>query len=160
MAIREMCEETMTTEVTPRQRWMSALAKAPLNTLENAWGALAPAPAFDHLRQPEIGLVMTRGRAGGSGQRFNLGEMTVTRAAVRLIDGTVGHAWVAGRDKRRAELAAVFDALMQHDAHHDRLEHSLIAPLVAAHQNARNQTARKAAATKVDFFTMVRGEDE
>jgi alpha-D-ribose 1-methylphosphonate 5-triphosphate synthase subunit PhnG len=141
-----------------RQRWLSALAKAPCEHLENAWAALAGAERFTHLRPPETGLVMARGRAGGSGQRFNLGEITVTRAAVKLADGTVGHAYVAGRNKRHAELAAVFDALLQHPQHHD-IERELIAPLVTAHAAARRETARKAAATKVDFFTMVRGED-
>lgn len=149
----------MSNNTASRQRWMSALAKAPCNTLELAWAKLDPIPAFEQLRQPEIGLLMTRGRAGGSGQRFNLGEMTVTRAAVRLTDGTIGHAYVAGRDRRHAELAAVFDALMQHDDRRDALERSLITPLIAAQEAARREAARKAAATRVDFFTLVRGED-
>lgn len=102
---------------------------------------------------------MAQGRAGGSGQRFNLGEITVTRAAVRLECGTVGHAYVAGRDKRKAELAALFDALMQRPEDAPRLRHTLIAPLIAARRAARARTARKAAATRVDFFTLVRGED-
>ena len=138
---------------------MSALARAPRERLETAWSTLAAEQRFTHLRPPETGLVMTRGRAGGSGQRFNLGEITVTRAAVKLADGSVGHAYVAGRDKRQAELAAVFDALLQHPGHHDAIERELIAPLVAAYAAARREAARKAAATKVDFFTMVRGED-
>lgn len=148
-----------TTDHSARQRWMSALARAPRERLETAWAAFAEAGRFTHLRPPETGLVMTRGRAGGSGQRFNLGEITVTRAAVKLADGSVGHAYVAGRDKRQAELAAAFDALLQHPEHHDAIERELIAPLVAAHAAARFEAARKAAATKVDFFTMVRGED-
>ncbi|MBA4742282.1 MAG: phosphonate C-P lyase system protein PhnG, partial [Azoarcus sp.] len=69
---------------------MSALARAPRERLETAWAAFAEAGRFTHLRPPETGLVMTRGRAGGSGQRFNLGEITVTRAAVKLADGSVG----------------------------------------------------------------------
>lgn len=142
-----------------RQRWMSALARAPRERLEAACATLAADQRFTHLRPPETGLVMTRGRAGGSGQRFNLGEITITRAAVKLPDGSVGHAYVAGRDKRQAELAAVFDALLQQPARHDNIERELIAPLVAAHAAARREDARKAAATKVDFFTMVRGED-
>ena len=56
---------------------------------------------------------MARGRPGGDGAPFNLGEMTVTRCTVRLEDGTVGHAYVAGRDMRQAELAAVLDAVLQ-----------------------------------------------
>jgi alpha-D-ribose 1-methylphosphonate 5-triphosphate synthase subunit PhnG len=146
-------------DITRRRRWMSALAKAPRDTLEAAWRALPERPAFEALRPPETGLLMTRGRAGGNGQRFNLGEMTVTRAAVRLACGTVGHGYVAGRDKRRAELAAMFDALMQQARHHDALERTLIAPLTTAIDAARRKAARKAAATRVEFFTMVRGED-
>lgn len=154
-----MTGQTSSNDTAARQRWMSALARAPRERLETAWAALAAEQRFTHLRPPETGLVMTRGRAGGSGQRFNLGEITVTRAAVKLADGSVGHAYVAGRDKRQAELAAVFDALLQRPAHHDTIERELIAPLVAAHAAARREAARKAAATKVDFFTMVRGED-
>lgn len=142
-----------------RRRWMSALAKASREHLEASWAQLASNERFTQLRPPETGLVMTRGRAGGSGQQFNLGEMTVTRATVKLANGVVGHAYVAGRDKRHAELAAAFDALMQCQHHHDTLEQSLIAPLVKTRQAQRHEVARKAAATKVDFFTMVRGED-
>lgn len=147
-------------EQAARQRWMSALAKAPADTLEQSWSAFMPPPRFEYLRPPQSGLVMTRGRAGGSGQRFNLGEMTVTRAAIRLADGTVGHAYVAGRDRRKAELAALFDALLQCPEHAGHLLKTLIDPLVAQAVAARRDTARKAAATRVDFFTMVRGEDE
>jgi alpha-D-ribose 1-methylphosphonate 5-triphosphate synthase subunit PhnG len=102
---------------------------------------------------------MTRARAGGNGQRFNLGEMTVTRATVKLTSGIVGHAYIAGRDKRHAELAAAFDALMQCQQRHDAIDQSLITPLVNARETRRREVAQKAAATKVDFFTMVRGED-
>lgn len=102
---------------------------------------------------------MVQGRAGGSGKRFNLGEITVTRAAVRLDCGTVGHAYVAGRDKRKAELAAVFDALMQRPGDASSLQHKLIDPLISARRELQERIARKAAATKVNFFTMVRGED-
>jgi len=103
-------------------------------------------------------MVMVRARAGGTGQRFNMGEMTVTRCTVRLDDGTVGHAYVAGRDLRHAELAAVLDALLQNDARREAIEDAVIGPLAAAQQAERASAARKAAATKVDFFTMVRGE--
>jgi alpha-D-ribose 1-methylphosphonate 5-triphosphate synthase subunit PhnG len=110
------------------------------------------------LRRPEVGLVMLRGRAGGSGRRFNLGEMTVTRCAVRLADGTVGHGYVQGRDKAKAELVARFDALLQTDAGRDLLP-ALVEPLAAAQAAARAETARKAAATWVEFFTLARGSE-
>lgn len=141
-----------------RQDWMSTLAKAPRETLEAAWAQLTPPPEYVHLRAPETGLVMVRGRAGGTGARFNLGEVTVTRSAVRLACGRTGHGYVAGRDARRAELAAVFDALLQNDEHRAPLLQSLIEPLRAAERAGKQEQARKAAATKVEFFTLARGD--
>jgi alpha-D-ribose 1-methylphosphonate 5-triphosphate synthase subunit PhnG len=96
---------------------------------------------------------MVRGRAGGDGAPFNLGEMTVTRCAVRLGDA-VGHAYVAGRDKRQAELAALVDAALQDPSRHAALMDAVIAPLAARQQAERETEARKAAATRVEFFTM------
>jgi len=111
------------------------------------------------VRPPEIGMVMLRGRAGGSGPRFNLGEMTVTRCSVEVESGAMGHAYVAGRDLRHAELAAVFDALLQDTRVRDTLERSVIAPLEDAQEEVRCISASRSAATKVEFFTLVRGED-
>lgn len=144
---------------TDRQRWMSALASAPCETLDRAWNELQEAPGYEPLRPAETGLVMARGRAGGTGQRFNLGEITVTRAAMRLDNGVVGHAYVTGRDKRKAELAALFDAILLSGMEHDRLTRELIEPLIEARRRTRETNSRKAAATRVNFFTMVRGED-
>lgn len=142
-----------------RQRWISVLAKAPLAALENVWLALDAKPEYGFLRKPEIGLCMIRGRAGGTGARFNLGEMTMTRAVVRLASGTVGFGYVSGRANRHAELAAVFDALLQEAAHREKLERELIAPIESAERARVRTLAAKAASTKVEFFTMVRGED-
>ena len=141
-----------------RQRWMRALALAPVDRLEAAWAALPNPPTWSHLRRPEIGMTMVRGRAGGVGQRFNLGEMTMARCAVRLADGRVGFGHVAGRDRRHAELAALFDALLQDPATQAGLIARVIAPIEAAIEAGRQDTREKAAATKVQFFTMVRGE--
>jgi alpha-D-ribose 1-methylphosphonate 5-triphosphate synthase subunit PhnG len=116
-------------------------------------------PEHDVLRPPEIGAVMLRGRIGGTGAAFNLGEMTVTRASVRLAEGAVGHAWVQGRDKGHALRAAVIDALMQTDAA-DGLRRDVLDVLAAEASRISTSRAEKAAATKVDFFTMVRGEDK
>ncbi|MGQ0565663.1 MAG: phosphonate C-P lyase system protein PhnG [Gemmobacter sp.] len=138
-----------------RQAWMSVLAKAAPARL----AALVPdLPAHAHLRPPEVGAVMVRGRTGGTGTPFNLGEMTVTRASVRLDCGTVGHAWVQGRDRGHATRAAVVDALMQTDRAADITAH-VIDVLATEAQALGTTRAAKAAATKVDFFTMVRGED-
>ncbi len=145
------------TAQTRRQEWMAVLAKAPGAELSQAFDSLAVAADFSWLRPPETGAIMVRGRAGGSGAPFNLGEMSVTRCSLKLANGTVGHAYVPGRDHRHARLAAICDALMQGpDA--DRVEGVVIGPLRARHIEQQRQSAGKAAATKVDFFTMVRGE--
>ncbi len=137
---------------------MAVLAKASPDRIEPLWNEIPDPPGWQFVRPPESGMVMVRARAGGTGQRFNMGEMTVTRCAVRLDDGTVGHAYIAGRDRRHAELAAVLDALLQDETRRETIENAIIAPLAAAQQAERAAVARKAAATKVDFFTMVRGE--
>jgi alpha-D-ribose 1-methylphosphonate 5-triphosphate synthase subunit PhnG len=139
-----------------RKGWISLLAKAPPARL----AALMPdLPPHDLLRAPEVGAVMVRGRAGASGAPFNLGEMTVTRCSVRLADGAVGHAWVQGRDKAHARRAAVADALMQTDAA-DEIHARVLTPLIQDATTRRAARAARAAETKVDFFTMVRGEDQ
>lgn len=143
-----------------RRLWMGTLARAATADLEFLWRQTGQDAEYGFLRRPEYGLVMVRARAGGGGQRFNLGEMTVTRCSVRLADGTVGHAYVAGRDRRRAELAAAFDALLQKPSRRRDIQTRVIAPLAKKFQVARAERSRKVAATKVDFFTMVRGEDE
>ena len=146
-----------------RKAWMATLAKAPPARLAELMPSLPP---HDLLRAPEVGAVMVRGRLGATGAPFNLGEMTVTRCSVRLGAGTgeeagagpVGHAWVQGRDKDHARRAAVIDALMQTGAAPD-LAARVIAPLRAEAEARRAARAARAAATKVEFFTMVRGED-
>lgn len=152
---------TLTDGQKARRRWMGILAKAEPERLAALCDKAMPdgEPAHEMLRSPETGMVMTRGRAGGSGQAFNLGEMTVTRCAVRLADGTVGQSWVAGRSREHARLAALCDGLLQGDAA-ARIESAIVGPLETAQAERRERQARKAAATKVDFFTMVRGEDD
>ncbi|MGG5808220.1 phosphonate C-P lyase system protein PhnG [Falsiroseomonas sp. CW058] len=139
---------------TDRRRWMGILARATGAEIAARLAALPAPPPHARLRGPETGLVMVRGRAGGDGAPFNLGEMTVTRCTVRLAEGPVGHAYVAGRDARQAELAALVDALMQDAARRAAVESAVIAPLAAAQAARRDEVARRAAATKVQFFTM------
>ncbi|WP_284324832.1 phosphonate C-P lyase system protein PhnG [Cypionkella aquatica] len=149
--------ETETRDATvARKAWMGLLARAKPARL----AVLVPElPAYALLRAPEIGAVMVQGRIGGSGQPFNLGEMTVTRCALRLGNGAVGHAHVQGRDKAHALRAAVIDALMQTDQA-DAMRAAVLKPLQAEETLRRSQRAAKAAATKVEFFTLVRGEDQ
>lgn len=150
----------METQLTRPERagWMSLLAKAPRDTLLEAAGRYGELPSFTWLRKPETGLAMVRARAGGTGSQFNLGEMSVTRCALRLASGEMGVAYVGGRDKRHAELAAIFDALMQSSAH-DNVRTNVIQPIEQALAQRQRQARAEAQATKVEFMTMVRGED-
>jgi alpha-D-ribose 1-methylphosphonate 5-triphosphate synthase subunit PhnG len=142
-----------------RKAWMGLMAKAPEGRVAALLdGALEARPRFTWLRAPEVGSTMVRGRAGGTGAPFNLGEMTVTRCALTLEGGEVGHAYVQGRRKADAEAAALVDALMQTGAS-SILEAGVLAPLRSEAETRRMTRAAKAAATKVDFFTMVRGDD-
>ncbi|MEM7544700.1 MAG: phosphonate C-P lyase system protein PhnG [Pseudomonadota bacterium] len=143
---------------TARQDWLSLLAKAPKASLARLWREMGSAPSYEWLRRPEIGGVMTRGRMGATGAPFNLGEITVTRCALRLTSGEIGHGYVQGRDLQAATMAAQIDALMQ-TGKAARIRRTILDPLEAEMRTARATRARKAAATKVDFFTMVRGED-
>jgi alpha-D-ribose 1-methylphosphonate 5-triphosphate synthase subunit PhnG len=137
-----------------RRHWMSVLARADAAELERRLAGCPKLPEYVRLRGPETGLVMTRGRAGGGGAPFNLGEITVTRCTVRNQGGQVGHAYVTGRDARRAELAACVDAGLQDPSLREALRREVIEPLAAAQQAARQEIARRAAATRVQFFTM------
>lgn len=141
-------------EKTPRQRWMATLARASRTEIETLLGA---PPRHELLKAPETGTVMVEGRAGGAGQRFNLGEATVTRCVVRLSNGRMGFSYALGRDGRKARLAALLDARLQDEAESSELHRGIVA-LGQQQAAARELTSRKAAATKVDFFTMVRGE--
>jgi alpha-D-ribose 1-methylphosphonate 5-triphosphate synthase subunit PhnG len=115
-------------------------------------------PAHQLLREPENGLVMVRGRIGGDGAPFNLGEATVSRAAVRLGSGEVGFGYTLGRDSDKARMIALCDAMVQSPEFADAVEANVLAPLRAAMLARRGQRSAEAAATRVDFYTMVRGE--
>jgi alpha-D-ribose 1-methylphosphonate 5-triphosphate synthase subunit PhnG len=143
-----------------RADWISMLAGAPLDLLESALAPYSVHPP-QWLRQPETGLMMVQGRAGATGERFNLGEVTVTRCALRLTEQAtsntlVGVAYVLGRSHRQARLAATADALLQDPAQHKAMEASLLEPVrqhLAAKQSARHARAQT---TKVEFFTVAR----
>ena len=144
--------------MTDRQEWLGLLATSKPQMLATLWADTGLAPDYVMLRKAETGSVMVRGRAGSVGKAFNLGEMTVTRASLRLADGTVGHGWCQGRDRTQAKTAALLDALMQ-GPNAARLETAVLAPLREARAERRRSRAERAAATKVDFFTMARGDD-
>lgn len=139
---------------TARQGWMAVLARSSRADIEVLAGS--ELSAHEILKAPETGTVMIEGRAGGAGRRFNLGEATVTRCVVRLDDGTMGFSYALGRDGRKARLAAILDARLQGEAEGGAL-HRAIAELEAGQAAKRKSASIKAAETKVDFFTMVRG---
>lgn len=139
-----------------RQRWLSVLAKAPGTRLASLWQAVGPIPAYTVLRRPEIGLVMVQGRISGTGAPFCAGEMTVTRAAVRLDSGEMGFGYVRGRDARHAEIVAAVDALGQRAEWVETLEAAIVTPLADEAEARHRLIAARAAATRVDFFTVAR----
>ena len=141
-------------DVAARQRWMGVLARAGADEIAQRLRDAPALPSHTRLRGPEIGLVMARGRQGGDGAPFNLGEITVTRCAVAVGGGHVGHAYVAGHDLRKAELAAALDAALQDPSLRPALLHAVVEPLAAAQAERAARTARKAAATRVDFSTL------
>lgn len=146
------------TDVIDRKAWLGVLARAGEGRVATLLAGVTPIPDTSDLRRPEAGSVMVQGRAGGTGNAFNLGEMTVTRCSLQLPCGTVGHGYVQGRSKADARAAALVDALLQTDQADD-VRAAVIAPLVAEATARQQARAAKAAATRVEFFTLVRGDD-
>jgi len=142
---------------TRRRAAMAVLAHSDAAEIASRLEAMA-VPVYENLREPENGLVMVRGRIGGDGAPFNLGEATVSRAAVRLSTGEVGFGYTLGRDRQKARMIALCDALVQSDEFADAVESQVIAPLRTRMISERNRTAAETAATRVDFYTLVRGE--
>jgi alpha-D-ribose 1-methylphosphonate 5-triphosphate synthase subunit PhnG len=142
---------------TIRQEALGVLANADMKELSTAWDTWENRPEVQMIRGPETGLIMLRGRTGGGGAPFNLGEATVSRASVRIGTGEVGHGYCLGRDEEKAKLIAVIDALFQREP--DNIEFAILRPLRDAAAARDKQRQEETAATKVEFFTMVRGED-
>lgn len=146
---------TLSAASSDRAAWMRLLALANAEELAEARNALPATISFTPLRPPETGLAMVRGRAGGTGLAFNLGEMTVTRCSVRLQGGQIGVSYLSGRDARRAESAALFDGLLQGgEAAH--VTDALLQRISTRLAITAERRAREADATRVEFFTMVR----
>jgi alpha-D-ribose 1-methylphosphonate 5-triphosphate synthase subunit PhnG len=138
---------------------MALLAGVDAGVLAQRLASLDELPAHENLRQPESGLVMVRGRVGGDGAPFNLGEATVSRAAVRLSSGEMGFGYVLGRDAEKARMIALCDALLQSDQYRNAVEDRVLRPVRSAHDAAQTRSRERTAATRVEFFTLVRGED-
>jgi alpha-D-ribose 1-methylphosphonate 5-triphosphate synthase subunit PhnG len=144
---------------THRRAVLAVLADARVDEIEQGLQVVAEPVDYVELRAAETGLVMLRGRIGGDGDPFNLGEVTVTRAAVQIASGEVGFAYILGRDQKKARLCAVCDALWQSKRHRDAVERHVLAPVRARLETERACQRARTAATKVDFLTLVRGED-
>lgn len=144
-----------------RARWMSLLARAPSGALREAAERYGALPQFQWLRRPQTGLAVVRARTGGTGSQFNLGDMSLCRCALRIDSGEMGVAYVAGRDAQHAQWAALFDALLQSsDAERvEKVTQSVLRPIEHALEQQRATVAAQAQSTKVDFMTMVRGEN-
>ncbi|WP_398480151.1 phosphonate C-P lyase system protein PhnG [Tardiphaga sp.] len=140
-----------------RQEAMGVLGHCPTADIARHFDDIA-VPDHEQLRAPENGLVMLRGRIGGDGAPFNLGEATVSRAAVRLSSGEVGFGYTLGRDGAKAQLIALCDALIQTSQFSETIEAKVLTPLRARVAAERKRKAAETAATKVDFYTLVRGE--
>ena len=142
-----------------RREAMATLAAAPGDLLSKVWRDTDIAVEAKPLRGPETGLVTLRGRIGGGGAPFNFGEATVTRATVKLPTGEIGHAYALGSDTEKARISAIVDALWQRAENRTVIEAGILAPLRSGLAEADFRRSAETAATKVDFFTMVRGED-
>jgi alpha-D-ribose 1-methylphosphonate 5-triphosphate synthase subunit PhnG len=153
-----MTNESIDPNHEPRRRWLAVLARATRPELEKAWALLGALPPLTHVRPAESGMVMLRGRVGGTGDAFNLGEASVTRCALRVGTGALGVGYALGRDRRKAELIAVLDALLQDPARRADLMSEVVEPLARQQAAQRDATSRAAAASKVEFFTFVRGQ--
>ena len=141
-----------------RRDAMAVLAGSETVAIARELAAIGPLPPHQDMRVAESGMLMVRGRIGGDGTPFNVGEATVSRAAVRLASGETGVGYVLGRDRDKARLVALCDALIQSERHADAVERHVLAPIRARQDAARAVDAERIAATKVEFFTLVRGE--
>jgi alpha-D-ribose 1-methylphosphonate 5-triphosphate synthase subunit PhnG len=155
-----MVTGTVTADYAPRQRWLNILSRAPTDFLELHLGFVAKG-SHQWLRPAETGLVMVRARVGGTGQRFNFGEATVTRCVIRpdlALTGSrqVGVGYVLGCSHRQALLVALADALLQESDLHARWYELLIAPLIQMQTQATQQQQVQTQSTRVDFFTVAR----
>lgn len=145
-------------DIAARQALMALLARATLAELKAAIERFQPLPKLRDLRPAEVGLVMVQGRAGGDGGPFNLGEATVTRAAVHVEGGATGISYLLGRAPEKARAAAILDALWQDPALRIAVDDAL-RPVQRRLATEAAVVAAETDATRVNFFTMTRGED-
>lgn len=140
---------------TPRQQWMQVLARAGNDLLP--FEVEVREFEYELIRQPEVGMVMARGATGGNGQVFNVGEVVTTRCVVRLYTGEMGFSYLIGRRPRHAEIAALLDALLQ-TSQNAYWQKNVIDRLRDLQVERRQSREVEVIGSKVDFFTMVRGD--
>ncbi len=153
-----MTEPLQADQHVERRGWLAVLARADTAELEAHARRVGPLPAAQAVRPPEVGMTMLRGRVGGTGATFNFGEASLTRCAMRIANGPLGVGYALGRDRRKAELIAVFDALSQDPGWAPRIKQDVIEPLRERQAQQREAASRAVAGSRVEFFTMVRGE--
>jgi alpha-D-ribose 1-methylphosphonate 5-triphosphate synthase subunit PhnG len=144
-----------------RQQLLSTLARSSFSDIEQHWNSDAAQHQYQFIRKPETGMVMAVGRAGGNGEPFNMGEVTVSRCTLRLESGETGFGYVRGRNLKHVETIALIDAISQRqDAASEHVVNELLPALQQKLQQNKQQKQSGAEQTRVDFFTMVRGESE
>ena len=163
MYIDEMVEQTELSN-TQRSHWMGLIARAPITLLEQAL------QSYTHLQHEtlkpfETVAFMVQARTGSSGQRFNMGEVSVGRMILKLQlrnevinepTSYVGVAYIKGANERQTYLAALADALLQTSIHHDSLNKLLLEPVESYLSQERQAKQKTVQATQVEFFTVAR----
>lgn len=139
-----------------RQHWISVLSRADYSAIESLWERIDIQESYTTIREPEIGMAQVRGRFSNKGNRFNVGDVTITRASVALDSGEVGHCYMVGRHKDKAVLCAYLDGVLQMDAYRDTVMAQLITPLHDAYLEHLKNQKQDIETSKVDFFTMAR----
>lgn len=151
-------QETIDRDIAMRKRNFAILARMPTSELKDALATLKRKPIYTFDRKPEFGMVMSEGRSGGTGSRFNLGHISITRAALRLNSGEQGIGYCLGQDEEKAELIAVFDALLKTDQA-KYISDNLVEPARYKQQAECDKVSKKSASSTVDFFTMARADN-
>ena len=139
-----------------RPEWISIFSKTNESLLKNSLDHINFKENYDVLLGPEIGSIMIQGRAGGSGDKFNLGEATLTKCIVKFQEKT-GYSYHLGRNLIKSEYGAILDALMQIESYHSKLL-MYVKEFQEEIQKEKTKIIAGSSESKVDFFTMVRGD--
>lgn len=142
-----------------RKAWLSLMATCDKERIFSLWQDSQIKVDFGLIRDAEVGAVMVKARQGSNGDAFHFSEMSLTRCSVRLESGEIGHGYHQGRSKKAAKIVALCDALAQTKTYPE-IEKKIFNPLNEARRKRREMIRKRADATKVDFFTLVRGEDK